>query len=273
MDDGFATHPKILAAGPIPALIQVRAICYASQHKTDGFIPQAVISILLAGFEELGIDLAGNQSGSDDPIFSLGCQANEIDWPPVMVKYGLWERRDGGYAIHDYLHWNMSKSEYEKFIKQKSQAGKKGMKVRWQKELEKITPVITNAITDDITKPYHATSTSILTLSSPNLHSPKEGKESEKSSLSEGKESEKGERKSPVVATKGKHPFPVGLTLATIKPDDPTGSGWAKFGINPAVEFATFRDHALTCDRRCTDWKAAWRNWARKAIVRKEARP
>ena len=76
-----------------------------------------------------------------------------------------------------------------------------------------------------------------------------------------------------VVALKGKRPFPADLTLATVKPDDPTGSGWAKFGINPAVEFATFRDHALSCDRRCTDWKAAWRNWARKAIVRKEARP
>lgn len=30
-------------------------------------------------------------------------------------------------------------------------------------------------------------------------------------------------------------------------------------------EFEKFKDHALTHDRRCADWGAAWRNWQRKA--------
>lgn len=48
--------------------------------------------------------------------------------------------------------------------------------------------------------------------------------------------------------------------------------GWRKFGIDPYVEFATFRDHAKAHDRRCHDWPAALRNWMRKAIRLKEDR-
>ena len=83
--------------------------------------------------------------------------------------------------------------------------------------------------------------------------------------VSERKESEKGERQS-------KTSFPLDWNLDHINPDDPKGQSWAKFGINPFIEFARFKDHALAEDRRCKDWKAAWRNWARKAIDLKEAR-
>jgi hypothetical protein len=47
---------------------------------------------------------------------------------------------------------------------------------------------------------------------------------------------------------------------------------WQKHGINPHIEFAAFKDHARTTDRRCKDWNAALRNWYRKAITIKEAR-
>lgn len=54
------------------------------------------------------------------------------------------------------------------------------------------------------------------------------------------------------------------------KPDPEEMQQWKQHGINPFVEFATFRDHALANDRRCKDWKAAFRNWCRKAISMKE---
>ena len=127
LDDGFATHPKVLAAGPIPALIQVRAICYASQHKTDGFIPEQAVMLLLSGFDQLGIDL-----GKVGNMASFGCQANDIEWAPKMVEYGLWEERPGGYYIHDYLDWNMSKDAYLEMKDKLSKAGRKGMKSRWK---------------------------------------------------------------------------------------------------------------------------------------------
>lgn len=50
-------------------------------------------------------------------------------------------------------------------------------------------------------------------------------------------------------------------------------ASWQQHGINPHIEFASFKDHARTTDRRCKDWEAALRNWNRKAIAKKEARP
>jgi len=52
-------------------------------------------------------------------------------------------------------------------------------------------------------------------------------------------------------------PFPEGLVL----PDELRAH--AKPGVDVDEDFARFRDHALTHDRRCRDWKAAWRNWCR----------
>lgn len=151
IDDGFATHPKILAAGPLAALVQIRAICFASQNQTDGFIPASAVPLLILGFDRLGVD-----EGRIGDYASFGNQASDIDWPAVMIEYGLWDAREHGYYIHDYLEWNLSKKDRELFLKQKSKAGKKGMKARWTKGNRSITPVIT----DDITKPYHTTSTS-----------------------------------------------------------------------------------------------------------------
>lgn len=168
LDDGFASHPKVLAAGAIPALIQVRAICYASQHRTDGFIPSSAVMLLLSGLEELGVDL-----GRAGELATFGCQANELDWAPKMVESGLWEVRPGGYYVHDYLDWNLSKSEYESFINKKRKAGKKGMRARWGKGSQELTPAITPAITDDITKRYHPTSTSTSSLNPLNVPNPK----------------------------------------------------------------------------------------------------
>lgn len=37
-----------------------------------------------------------------------------------------------------------------------------------------------------------------------------------------------------------------------------------RLGLNPEIEAAKFRDHALTNDRRCSDWAAAFRNWCRR---------
>jgi hypothetical protein len=66
---------------------------------------------------------------------------------------------------------------------------------------------------------------------------------------------------------KGKTAVPLEWKLSE---EDRTS--WAKFGLNPSVELAAFKDHALTTDRRCSDWQAAFRNWCRKSIAQKEAR-
>lgn len=150
IDDGFATHPKVLSAGAIPALIQIRAICYASQHKTDGFIPNEAVSLLLTGLSTIKCF---------NKITEQYDNASEIDLASLLCTSGLWKQGPLGYVVHDYLEWNVSKYEYESFTNKKKKAGKKGMKARWGKGLRPITSVITDAITDAITKPYHPIST------------------------------------------------------------------------------------------------------------------
>lgn len=164
IDDGMATHPKILKAGPLALAIQIRAICYSSQNMTDGVIPIEAVPLLMTGLDRYGIDLGGNEH------FSTGCQADELEWPEMMVEWGLWEGHPSGYIIHDYLEWNVSKSDREKWKMKLSRSGKKGMKSRWNKEKSDITKVITKVITKDITsidnQPITMRSTSTSTLSS-----------------------------------------------------------------------------------------------------------
>jgi len=110
IDDGMATHPKILKAGPIALAIQIRAICYASQNKTDGFIPFAAVPLLTLGLDQ---------------------HPNSLDWPSIMTDNGLWDVHDDGYMVHGFLDWNLSKKDHEKFKEKKVRAGRKGASSKW----------------------------------------------------------------------------------------------------------------------------------------------
>ncbi len=65
----------------------------------------------------------------------------------------------------------------------------------------------------------------------------------------------------------GKTAFPTDWKLTTEE-----AAQWSKHGLNPHIEFASFKDHALANDRRCKDWQAAYRNWCRKSIAKLEDR-
>lgn len=43
LDDTFPDHPKVIAVGPDAAWLYTCALCYASRHLTDGFIPRDVV--------------------------------------------------------------------------------------------------------------------------------------------------------------------------------------------------------------------------------------
>ena len=176
IDDGCATHPKILTAGIIALGIQIRAICYASQNQTDGVLTLACIPLLLTGLAHISIETGGNT------LVGWGVDAEEVDWASHMVEHGLWDQHEQGYIIHDFLEWNVSKSERDTWRNKLSRSGKKGMRARWNKG----KVIITKVITKDITNPVTSTSTSTSSLSS--LKSSLSSPDSE-----EGKESEKGE--------------------------------------------------------------------------------
>lgn len=106
LDDSFGDHPKVVAAGAHAAILQVRALCYACRHLTDGLIPAAVVPSLVLDLEPR-------------------------DWPAHMVTADLWEIARGGWTIHDFLHYNLSKRQVLGRRKAKKAAGLKGAKVRW----------------------------------------------------------------------------------------------------------------------------------------------
>jgi len=244
LDDGFATHPKILAAGFIAMGIQLRAICYASQNKTDGFIHANAIPLLLIGLERVGIAYASIGDGTGGQLAGLGLDADDIDWPAELVKYGLWEPRADGYYIHDYLKWNLSKKQYESIKSKLSKAGRKGMKSRWKHDNQGHNPPNNKTITS----PSTSTATATATLSSLNSPNP--------------------EGKIPVKKRgNGLSEFPAAWKLS----DDEKARAHA-LGLNPLHEFAKFRDHHQAKGTKFKDWPAAWRNWVRRGLEMKEAR-
>lgn len=160
LDDGFATHPKILKAGVRALALQIRAICYASQQHTDGLIPLHAIPLLVYDLDE----------DSDGEVRA------RPDWPAEMVRVGLWEKQETGYMVHDFLHWNMSREAYLEMKVKLSKAGKKGMKSRWKQHNQGYNEpykVGNNPVDNPpYNKPITQQSTSTATLNSPNLNSP-----------------------------------------------------------------------------------------------------
>lgn len=93
LDDRFPEHPKVLSVGPFGLAVFVRALCYSARNLTDGFIPDAATA-------SFSVDFARTSRA-----------ASAVDWPSRLVAAGLWDRVDGGFAIHDYLSYNPSKEK------------------------------------------------------------------------------------------------------------------------------------------------------------------
>ena len=100
LDENFADHPKILAAGPVAELLQIHALLYSNRNLTDGFIPASAVKHLTHG----------------------PCQ------PSVrrLIEVGIWTEVAGGYQIHDFLEYQPSKAKVLANRKQKASAGQAG---------------------------------------------------------------------------------------------------------------------------------------------------
>jgi hypothetical protein len=133
LDDNFPHHPKVVAAGPIAALIQVRAICYCARHLTDGFLPDAVVPELLLGFD--GIGIYAPRRLREGKLATVGYDADELDWVAIMLRHGLWEKRKGGYYVHDYPDYNPTRADVLAEREARRKGGLKGAKItntkRW----------------------------------------------------------------------------------------------------------------------------------------------
>lgn len=82
LDDRFPDHPKVEALSDRAFRLYIRGLCYSVGVLTDGLVPGA----------------KARQWGS---LKSIG----------ELMSAGLWESAKGGYAIHDFLTYNLSKAD------------------------------------------------------------------------------------------------------------------------------------------------------------------
>lgn len=110
LDDNFADHPKVDALSDGAFRLHVAGLCYASKHKTDGFIPAHRVSRLTRAYRPRHL--------------------------AELMEARMWLPADGGHSIHDYLDWNRSReqieADQERIRKARSAAGKKGAQARWK---------------------------------------------------------------------------------------------------------------------------------------------
>ena len=75
LDDSFYDHPKFVGLSPAAGWLWVRMLAWCNHHRTDGFIPNAVVG-------------SGGKAQA-----------------AALVAARLWEREIGGYRVHDYLEY------------------------------------------------------------------------------------------------------------------------------------------------------------------------
>lgn len=97
IDDLLPEHTKVLAVNDSRAMwLHICALCYSARNLTDGHVPRAIVARLVD--HRRPYELAGK-----------------------LVAAGLWHEADGGYEIHDYLHYQPSRAK----VIAEREAGKK----------------------------------------------------------------------------------------------------------------------------------------------------
>lgn len=84
IDDALPDHPKVAHVDDDAAMwLHVCGLCYANRYLTNGFIPTGQVR-----------KLTKSGRGADK-----------------LVKAGLWDEAEGGYQIHGYLEYQLSRDK------------------------------------------------------------------------------------------------------------------------------------------------------------------
>lgn len=116
LDDEFAQHPKVVSLPYRGRWLHIAALCYCNRMLTDGFVPLAMLASLCPHEQ-------------DDPVDESAYRLAD-----QLVDVGLWETAEGGFAIHDYHHYQPSKREVldarKRLRAMRAAAGKRGVNKR-----------------------------------------------------------------------------------------------------------------------------------------------
>lgn len=113
LDDRFAEHLKTEGISDAAFRLHVTAMCYCGGNLTDGRIPAGRVQKMTPHVAE--------------PLVA------------ELVAAGLWDVIDEGYAVHDFLEYNLSKAQV---LAMRDAAAERKRKWREKKEAER------NGVTD-----------------------------------------------------------------------------------------------------------------------------
>jgi hypothetical protein len=135
LDDKFHSHPKLAEIEPglmlAAAGLYSMTLSWCADQLTDGQIPQ-VQPRRLAG----------------QPVDNL------ID---ELVRVGLWEKRKGGFFVHDWLDYNPSKAQVLAERERKSEAGRLGGIAAQQAKREARAQAESEQVLEQVPEQMHST--------------------------------------------------------------------------------------------------------------------
>lgn len=114
LDDSFAQHPKVVAAGPLAMAMQVAALCYCNKNLTNGFVPWSTARSLIS-WQFLEPD-DGNGHRISKVAVTCGMRGDDVNSEYVIVQLleaGMWDEVPNGYMIHDYGDYQPSREQVE----------------------------------------------------------------------------------------------------------------------------------------------------------------
>jgi hypothetical protein len=92
IDDQFADHPKVIAAGPLAGWLYVCGLTYCARLLTDGFIPTGQVRKLA------DLDRA-------------------MDLAHTLVEVGMWEEVGGGFQVTNAVRWGVGHEPQDQEIR------------------------------------------------------------------------------------------------------------------------------------------------------------
>jgi hypothetical protein len=241
VDDGFSSHAKVLRAGNEAVGAWLRMGAEASRHLTDGYV---------------------------DKVVALSITTPKVI--ALLVDVGLLEVREGGWALHDYLDWNPSANsikEAREADRARKASGRRAQGFRPDSTpLSGRNPVGVRSESSrspvGIQPPGWPESDHPVRLSSPLLSSPRSQTPTESSNARET--SGRNPEQEPIKKTPNREESTLPELPRALPPlltlDDESRAYAEQLGIrNPAEEFLSWKNRAISAGRVSCDWQAEWR--------------
>lgn len=122
LHDDFFTHPKVIGLSPTTTTIYIRALCYSSQHLTDGRVPLKVIA-----------------------SWGYARWRHSLD---TLSTCSLVTMSEECIQIHDYLDYQRSAEEARNIKEKRASAGAKGGKAKAAKAKQTPSKVLDGALAE-----------------------------------------------------------------------------------------------------------------------------